>query len=72
LEKTLNGILNNLDYFSKAGISPLELVVTVIYDGMDKINYSHDNAINMFGKFKEYDDVLGLGLKNDKGKTMKA
>jgi hypothetical protein len=39
-----------------------------MFDGIEKMNYNHDNIRNMFGKFKEFDDTYNY----PRNKTMKA
>lgn len=40
LQKTLTGILNNYEHFEKAGISPEEIAVVFMFDGIEKVHDS--------------------------------
>jgi len=40
LQKTLSGILNNYDHFESAGISPEEIAVVFMFDGIEKVHSS--------------------------------
>lgn len=61
LEKTLNGLLANLMEFKKMGISNNEMLIVVMFDGIDKINDdAEDNDKNMFKLFWEFDTVFGI------------
>ena len=51
LEKTIQGIYSELDTFKTNGISPFEILVIVVYDGIEKLNVTggtDDSMIQMF------------------------
>ena len=47
----MTGLLDNLDHFKKAGIGNHEIIVVVVYDGIDRMNKSSDNETNMVSMF---------------------
>ncbi|KAL4487126.1 hypothetical protein ABPG72_001578 [Tetrahymena utriculariae] len=67
LESSLDGILRNMKHFKKnLGIQNEEIVVVVIYDGIDKINNEKDPDDNMIEYFKLWDRVEGSKYHNSK------
>jgi len=51
LEKTILGIYSDLKTFKTNGISPFEILVIVIYDGIEKLNVeggTDESMIQMF------------------------
>ncbi|KRX06299.1 HIT-like domain [Pseudocohnilembus persalinus] len=69
LELTLQGIKKNLSYFKKQGIDPSEILVTVIFDGISKINDSQN--IQEENIFKQTFDPYDFTYKISKKKTMR-
>ncbi|KRW98488.1 hypothetical protein PPERSA_03319 [Pseudocohnilembus persalinus] len=57
LDLTMKGIQNNMKHFQKQGIQPNEILVIVIFDGIDKINNNLDQkSENVFyHTFTPYD-----------------
>lgn len=51
----------NMKKFDKINIKPYEIIVIVIFDGLDKINNSKDPQTSMLKFFEEQD--LRIGLK---------
>ena len=57
LKNTIKGIQESYKPFlEKAGILPHEIIITVIFDGIEKINNSNDQTENMISFFKEKDN----------------
>lgn len=53
LEETLDGIVSNISTFKKeCNISNNEILVIVLYDGIDRINASKDSEDSMLEYFK--------------------
>ena len=59
MEKTLNGLLNNLLEFKEIGVSNNEVVIICMYDGIDKLNNDEANDKNMLKFFWEFDQMFG-------------
>lgn len=48
--------MDNVEEFDKINIKDFDIVLVVIFDGIDKINNTeNDNQKNMISLFKEYD-----------------
>lgn len=61
LKSTIKGIQSSYKYFQeRAGILPHEIIMTVIFDGIEKINSSKDQTENMISFFNEIDIKNGF------------
>lgn len=61
LKSTIKGIQASYKHFlEKAGILPHEIIMTVIFDGIEKVNDSKDQTENMISFFKEIDIKNGF------------
>ena len=61
LKSTIKGIQASYKYFlEEAGILPHEIILTVIFDGIEKINSSKDQTENMISFFNEIDIKNGF------------
>lgn len=64
LKSTIKGIQESYKYFlEKAGIMPHEIILTVIFDGIQKVNASKDQTENMISYFNEIDIKNGFVYK---------
>lgn len=64
LKNTIKGIQESYKPFlEKAGIMPHEIIIVVIFDGIEKINNSRDQTENMISFFKEIDIKNGFMQK---------
>ena len=57
MEISFDGLLDNLARFRKAGVSNHEIVVVVVYDGLEKMNNENSNEKSMVAMFKDIDRV---------------
>lgn len=56
LKGTIKGIQESYKYFlERAGILPHEIILTIIFDGIEKVNSSKDQTENMISFFNEID-----------------
>jgi transposase-like protein len=70
LKSTIKGIQESYRHFlDNAGIMPHEIIMTVIFDGIEKINNSKDQTENMISYFNEIDLKNGFRHKQY-GKTL--
>ena len=60
LERTLDGLIKGITYFQQVKIKAHEIVVVVIFDGMDKLNNDESNERSMLKKFQYYDIICDL------------
>lgn len=60
LQLTIDGILKNLPHFKKAGVANHEIIVVVMYDGIEKLNNSSKPDENLFNMFDEFDKFLDI------------
>lgn len=64
LKNTIKGIQQSYNTFrDKAGILPHEIIITVIFDGIEKLNNSNDQTENMISFFDEIDMKNGFTNK---------
>lgn len=45
LERSLSGLMSNIEKFKNHGIMPYQIITVVIFDGMDKM---HESVIKLF------------------------
>ncbi len=70
LKSTIKGIQQSYKYFlENAGIMPHQIILTVIFDGIEKINNSKDQTENMISYFNQMDIKNGFRHKQY-GKTL--
>jgi hypothetical protein len=70
LKSTIKGIQESYRYFlDNAGIMPHEIIMCVIFDGIEKINNSKDQTENMISFFNEIDIKNGFRHRQY-GKTL--
>jgi hypothetical protein len=64
LKSTIKGIQESYKHFyQKAGIMSHEIVLVVIFDGIEKVNCSKDQTENMINYFNEWDLKNGFRHK---------
>lgn len=64
LKKTLEGIEKNYaTFFDKAGIQSHEIVVVIMFDGIEFMNNDKQSDRNMFNLFREFDLINGFRKK---------
>jgi hypothetical protein len=70
LKNTIKGIQQSYKHFlNKAGILPHEIILTVIFDGIEKLNNSKDQTENMISFFHEIDLKNGF-VRKPYGKSL--
>jgi hypothetical protein len=66
LKTTIKGIQeSNKDFLSKAGIMSHEIIVIVIFDGIEHLNSSRDQTENMISFFNEIDIKNGFRQRSN-------
>lgn len=66
LKTTIKGIQeSNRDFLDKAGIMSHEIIVVVIFDGIEHLNASKDQTENMVSLFSEIDIKNGFRLRSN-------
>lgn len=61
LEGTIDGVLANMKIFNeRANISSSEVVVVVIFDGIDKMNQSSEEKHSMIEYFRDLDRTFAI------------
>lgn len=66
LKATIKGIQeSNKDFLEKAGIMSHEIIVVVIFDGIEHLNASKDQTENMISYFNEIDIKNGFRQRSN-------
>ena len=65
LKRTLEGIADNIDLLITKGMSPDDIFVAIVIDGIQKVDES------LFGYFEEFERESQIFLEEDDENTMK-
>ncbi|KAL4456937.1 hypothetical protein ABPG74_014575 [Tetrahymena malaccensis] len=72
LEETLDGIVSNISTFKQeCNISNNEILVIVVYDGIDRMNSSKDSDDSMLDYFSTWDEVVKTQRESEQRRTMR-
>ncbi|EAR99426.2 chitin synthase (macronuclear) [Tetrahymena thermophila SB210] len=72
LEETLDGIVSNISTFKEeCNISNNEILVIVVYDGIDRMNASKDSDDSMLDYFSTWDEVVKTQRQSEQRRTMR-